>query len=104
MNKIRMTTNTLLLLFISVIAGGLSYFQYIYKAKKNENRLVLAFLRFYPFWYFIVVDKSNTDQNTLETVKHLAYNVDNSSSIAFLKANENVWNYMKNRIKFRFTR
>jgi hypothetical protein len=47
-------------------------------------------LRFYPFWYFIVVDKSNTDQNTLETVKHLAYNVDNSSSIAFLKANENV--------------
>jgi hypothetical protein len=38
-----MTTNTLLLFISVLIAGGLSYFQYIYKAKQIENRLVLAF-------------------------------------------------------------
>jgi hypothetical protein len=65
-----MTTNTLLLLFISVlIAGGLSYFQYIYKAKTSKIGWFWFFIL--SILYFIVVDKSNTDQNTLETVKHL---------------------------------
>ncbi|MFV8364378.1 hypothetical protein ACNQGO_13450 [Flavobacterium sp. ZT3P35] len=89
-----MTTNTLLLLFISVlIAGGLSYFQYIYKAKnKSKVGWFLAFLRFLSiFGILLLLINPILTKNTLETVKTpLPIIVDNSSSIAFLKANENV--------------
>ena len=89
-----MTTNTLLLLFISVlIAGGLSYFQYIYKAKnKSKIGWFLAFLRFLSiFGVLLLLINPILTKNTLETVKTpLPIIVDNSSSIAFLKANENV--------------
>ena len=89
-----MTTNTLLLLFISVlIAGGLSYFQYIFKAKnKSKIGWFLAFLRFLSiFGVLLLLINPILTKNTLETVKTpLPIIVDNSSSIAFLKANENV--------------
>ncbi|MFV8352973.1 hypothetical protein [Flavobacterium sp. XS2P14] len=97
-----MTTNTLLLLFISVlIAGGLSYFQYIYKAKnKSKIGWFLAFLRFLSiFGILLLLINPILTKNTLETVKTpLPIIVDNSSSIAFLKANENVLELHK-RIK-----
>ncbi len=89
-----MTTNTLLLLLISVlIAGGLSYFQYIYKAKnKSKVGWFLAFLRFLSiFGILLLLINPILTQKTLETVKTpLPIIVDNSSSITFLKANENV--------------
>lgn len=89
-----MTTNTLLLLLISVlVAGSLSYFQYIYKAKnKSKVGWFLAFLRFLSiFGILLLLINPILTQNTLETVKTpLPIIVDNSSSITFLKANEKV--------------
>ncbi|RYJ52203.1 hypothetical protein DR871_008180 [Flavobacterium petrolei] len=87
-----MTTNTLLLLLLSLlIAGGLSFFQYIYKAK-NKSRVgwFLAFLRFLSiFGILLLLINPIVTKNTLETVKTpLPIVVDNSSSISFLNANE----------------
>ena len=87
-----MTTNTLLLLLLSLlIAGGLSFFQYIYKAKnKSKIGWFLAFLRFSSiFGILLLFINPIITKNTLETVKTpLPIVVDNSSSISFLNANE----------------
>ncbi|QIH37669.1 hypothetical protein G7A72_02110 [Flavobacterium sp. Sr18] len=87
-----MTTNTLLLLLLSLlIAGGLSFFQYIYKAKnKSKIGWFLAFLRFSSiFGILLLLINPIVTKNTLETVKTpLPIVVDNSSSISFLNANE----------------
>lgn len=87
-----MTTNTLILLFLSLlIAGGLSFFQYIYKAKnKSKIGWFLAFLRFLSiFGILLLLINPILTKNTLETVKTtLPIVVDNSSSISFLNANE----------------
>ncbi|MFV8392185.1 hypothetical protein [Flavobacterium sp. LB2P6] len=87
-----MTTNTLLLLLLSLlIAGGLSFFQYIYKAKnKSKIGWFLAFLRFSSiFGILLLLINPILTKNTLETVKiPLPIVVDNSSSISFLNANE----------------
>ena len=89
-----MTTNTLLLLLFSLlVAGGLSYFQYIYKAKnKSKVGWFLAFLRFSSiFGILLLLINPIVTKNALETVKTpLPIVVDNSNSIAFLKANEKV--------------
>ncbi|RDI53478.1 hypothetical protein [Flavobacterium glaciei] len=87
-----MTTNTLLLLLLSLlIAGSLSFFQYIYKAK-NKSKLgwFLAFLRFLSiFGILLLLINPIITKNTLKTVKTpLPIVVDNSSSISFLNANE----------------
>ena len=87
-----MTTNTILLLLLSLlIAGGLSYFQYFYKAKtKSKVNLVLAFLRFLSiFAILLLLINPIITRKTLEIVKiPLAVVVDNSSSIIDLKAKE----------------
>ncbi|MFV8367463.1 hypothetical protein [Flavobacterium sp. XS1P27] len=87
-----MTTNTILLLLLSLlIAGGLSFFQYIYKAKnKSKIGWFLAFLRFLSiFGILLLLINPIVTKNTLETIKTpLAIVVDNSSSISFLNANE----------------
>ncbi|OAB29576.1 hypothetical protein SAMN05444395_106110 [Flavobacterium fryxellicola] len=85
------TTNILLLLFSLLIAGGLSYFQYFYKAKnKSKIGWFLAFLRFLSiFGILLLLINPILTKNTLETVKTpLPIVVDNSSSISFLNANE----------------
>lgn len=85
-----MTTNTVLLLLLSlVIASSLSYFQYYYKAKTKSN-LVLAFLRFVSiFGILLLLINPIISRNTYEIVKiPLPIVVDNSSSILDLKANE----------------
>lgn len=88
-----MTTNTLLLLLLSLlIAGGLSFFQYIYNAKnKSKVGWFLAFLRFLSiFGILMLLINPILTKNTFETVKTpLPIVVDNSSSISFLNANEN---------------
>ena len=87
-----MTTNTILLLLLSiVIAGGLSFFQYIYKAKnKSKIGLFLAFLRFLSiFGILLLLINPIITKNTLQIVKTpLPIVIDNSNSISFLNANE----------------
>ncbi|MEM8520961.1 hypothetical protein [Flavobacterium sp. PL12] len=87
-----MTTTTLLLLLLSLlIAGSLSYFQYIFKVKnKSKVNLFLAFLRFLTiFSILILLINPIITKNTFEIVKTpLALLVDNSSSISFLNSNE----------------
>lgn len=89
-----MTTNTILLLFISLlIAGSLSFFQYYYKAKtKSKVNLVLAFLRFVSiFGILLLLINPIISRKTFEIVKTpLPIIIDNSSSIVDLKANESV--------------
>nr|WP_315154126.1 hypothetical protein [uncultured Flavobacterium sp.] len=85
-----MTTNTLLLLIVSlVIAAGLSFFQYLYIAK-NQSKIYwfLAFLRFASiFGFLLLLINPIISKTELEVVKTpLPVVVDNSSSITFLKA------------------
>ena len=89
-----MTTNTILLLLLSlVIAGGLSYFQYFFKAKSySKVNMLLAFLRFLAiFGLLILLINPVITKNSLEVTKTpLAIAVDNSSSIASLKSDKKV--------------
>ncbi len=85
-----MTTNTILLLLLSLlIASGLSYVNYYYKAKtKSKVNLFLAFLRFISiFALLLLLINPIITRKTLEIVKTpLAIVVDNSSSILALNA------------------
>ncbi len=87
-----MTTNTILLLLLSlVIAGGLSYFQYFFKAKNKSNLIwFLAFLRFLAiFGLLVLLINPVISKSSLEITKTpLAIAVDNSSSITALKADK----------------
>ncbi|SHM69279.1 hypothetical protein [Flavobacterium xinjiangense] len=87
-----MTTTTILLIILSlVVAGGLSFYQYLYKAKnKSQVNLFLAFLRFGSiFLILLLLINPIITKNTLEIVKTpLAIVVDNSSSVSFLNAKE----------------
>lgn len=87
-----MTTNTILLILLSVlIAGGLSFFQYYFRTKnKSRTNLLLAFLRFFSiFGILLLLINPKITTNTFEIAKTpLPIVVDNSSSIAELKANE----------------
>ena len=96
-----MDTNTIVLLIFSVlIAAGLSFNQYIYKAKNKSNlNLFLAFLRFLSFLgIFILLINPTITRNTLEIAKTpLVIAMDNSSSISFLSS-EKVANESYQRI------
>jgi len=85
-----MTTNTILLIFLSLlIAGAYSYYNYYYKAKiKLKVHLALAFLRFITvFCVLLLLINPIISSKTLEIVKTpLVIAVDNSSSISNLKA------------------
>ena len=87
-----MTTNTILLLLLSLlIASGLSFFQYFFKAKtKSKVNLVLAFLRFLSiFGILLLLINPIMSRKTLETIRTpLPIVVDNSSSIVDLKSKE----------------
>lgn len=85
-----MDTNTIVLLIFSVlIAAGLSFFKYVFKAKNRSNlNLFLAFLRFLSFLgIFILLINPTITRNTLEIAKTpLVVVMDNSSSISFLSS------------------
>lgn len=87
-----MPTNTILLLLLSLaIAGGLSYFQYFYKASsKSKVTKLLAFLRFLSiFGILLLLINPILSRKTFETIKTpLAIVVDNSKSIAELNADK----------------
>ncbi|WP_426485144.1 hypothetical protein [Flavobacterium sp. 2] len=87
-----MTTNTIFLLLLSlIIAGGLSYFQYFFKAKNKSNLIwFLAFLRFLAiFALLVLLINPIISKSSLEITKTpLAIAVDNSSSIEALKSDK----------------
>ena len=87
-----MTFNTILLLILSLlVAGGLSFFQYFYKAKsKSKINLLLAILRFISvFGLLLLLINPIITRKSFEIIKTpLPVIVDNSSSIIDLKANE----------------
>ena len=87
-----MNKSTIVLLLLSVLfAGGLSYFQYFFKAKsKSKMTKILAFLRFLSvFGILLLLINPIISRSTYETIKTpLPIVVDNSSSIKDLKANE----------------
>ena len=87
-----MTIATVLLLLLSLlIAGGLSFFQYLYKVKnKSKVSLFLAFLRFLSiFAILLLLINPIITTNKLEIIKTpLPVVIDNSSSISFLNAKE----------------
>ncbi len=85
-----MTTNTILLLILSVIiAAGLSFYQYLYKVK-NQSKLYwfLAFLRFISLSsIFLLLINPIVSQKLIEIKKTpLPIIVDNSKSISELNA------------------
>jgi len=87
-----MTTNTILLIILSlVIAGSLSFFQYLYKVKnKSKLNLFLTFLRFLTiFSVLLLLINPIITTKKLEVVKTpLPIVIDNSSSISFLNAKD----------------
>jgi len=87
-----MNKSTLVLLFVSVIlAVGLSYFQYYYKAKNRSNLIrFLALLRFLSvFGLLLLLINPIISRKTFEIVKTpLPIAIDNSNSIEDLKANQ----------------
>jgi len=87
-----MTTNTILLLLLSLlIAGGLSYYNYFFKVKnKSSLGLFLTFLRFLSiFGILLLLINPIITRNTFEIKKiPLPIVVDNSSSILSLNAKD----------------
>ncbi len=87
-----MTTTTVLLLLLSVtLAGGVSFFQYFYKAKTHSKiNWLLAFLRFIAiFGLFVLLINPILTRKSFETIKiPLPIVVDNSSSVIELNSNE----------------
>ena len=87
-----MNTTTILLLLVSLlIAAGVSFYQYLYKIKsKSKVTLLLAFLRFISvFGLLLLLINPIISRKTVETVKTpLPIIIDNSASIADLKANK----------------
>lgn len=94
-----MTLNSALLVVLSLlVAGGLSFFQYYYKAKNKSKLIVfLACLRFASiFGILVLLINPVVTGETLEIVKPpLAVVVDNSSSIVALKAKEKTLEFYK---------
>jgi hypothetical protein len=87
-----MTQATILLILLSLlVAGGLSFYQYLYKAKsKSKLNLFLALLRFLSlFGILLLLVNPIITRNTLKIIKPaLAIVMDNSSSITALDANK----------------
>ena len=85
-----MTTNTILLILLSVLlAAGLSFYQYFYKVKaQSKVQLLLAFLRFLSvFGLLLLLINPKITRNTYEVQKTpLPIVVDNSASVKDLKS------------------
>jgi len=82
-------TTVVLLIFAVLVAGGLSYFQYFYKAKnKSKVYLFLALLRFAVYFgvLLLLINPKITQVDYQIQKTPLALVMDNSSSINYLKA------------------
>ena len=87
-----MTTNTILLILLSLgVAFALSFYQYFYKVKnKSKVTLLLTFLRFFSiFGLLLLLINPIISRKTVETVKTpLPIVIDNSASILDMKADK----------------
>ena len=87
-----MTSNTILLILLSLgVAFVLSFYHYFYKVKsKSKVTLLLAFLRFFSiFGLLLLLINPIISRKTIETVKTpLPIVIDNSASIKDLKADK----------------
>ncbi|HJR99999.1 MAG TPA: hypothetical protein VJ780_03605 [Flavobacterium sp.] len=87
-----MTTTSILFIVLSlIIAAGLSYFQYYYKAKsKLKVNLLLAFLRFLAIFglLLLLINPVITTNTTVVEKPTLAIAMDNSGSISYLKSDK----------------
>lgn len=87
-----MNSTTILLLLLSIaVAAGLSFYQYLFKAKnRSRTTLFLAFLRFFSiFGLLLLLINPIITRKTVETVKTpLPVIIDNSASITDLKADK----------------
>lgn len=94
-----MSTTTLLLLFLSVlVAGGLAYYQYIFRAKSRfKLNVFLAFLRFLGLFGILLLLINPIIKSVSYEVKktNLPVFIDNSESIKDLKANTQVEEALK---------
>ncbi|BCY28807.1 hypothetical protein [Flavobacterium okayamense] len=94
-----MSTTTLLLLFLSVlVAGGLAYFQYIFRAKSRfKLNVFLAFLRFLGLFGILLLLINPIIKSVSYEIKktNLPVFIDNSESIKDLKANNQVEEVLK---------
>jgi hypothetical protein len=85
-----MNTSTILLLLLSIVlASGLSYFQYYYKAKnKSKLQLLLALLRFLVYFgiLLLLINPKITSQTYEIQKTPLVLVMDNSASVKYLKA------------------
>jgi len=85
-----MTTNTILLLFLSVIiAVALSFYQYLYKVKnKSKFDFILTFLRFISLFSILLLLINPIISQKITEIKKtpLPIVIDNSKSISELKA------------------
>ncbi len=94
-----MTTTTVLLLLLSVVlAGGVAFFQYIYKASTPLRvKWVLAFLRFCAvLGLLLLLLNPRLTHRSFETIKTpLPIVVDNSSSIKELNAHQSALEILK---------
>ena len=95
-----MNSSTIILLLLSVvIAGGLSYFQYFFKAKsKSKYGLLLTFLRFLSiFGILLLFINPIISRKTIEVIKTpLPIFLDNSASVKDLKADKQALEVFKN--------
>lgn len=95
-----MNSSTIILLLLSVvIAGGLSYFQYFFKAKsKSKYGLLLVFLRFLSiFGILLLFINPIISRKTIEVIKTpLPIFLDNSASVKDLKADKQALEVFKN--------
>jgi hypothetical protein len=101
-----MQTQTIILIALALLASfGLSYIQYIYKAKtKRMYVFVLAFLRFCSFFilFLLLINPIIKSKSTQIQKVVLPVLIDNSQSMAYLDSNfvKTDWlNYFKNNKK-----
>lgn len=94
-----MSLTTLLLLFLSVlVAGGIAYYQYIFKAKSRfKLNLFLAFLRFSGILGILILLINPIIKNKTYEIKKtsLPVFIDNSTSIVDLKADSDLKKVLK---------
>lgn len=87
-----MTASTILMLLLSIVlAGGLAFYQYLFRVgRRNRTQFFLAGLRFVTiFGILLLLINPTITKNTYEIEKTpLALVVDNSSSVADLKAKD----------------
>lgn len=91
-----MTELLLNIILIGIIALLLALFQYVFKSKKNKVNSILAFIRFFTYFFILVlILNPSIKKNSIEITKPiLAVAIDNSKSIKYNAQDINVKNFI----------